>query len=193
MSRRPGTIFVLGLVCALLLRPQNTQLEDIAHLAFRVRDYDESRSFYQKLGFEQAFEFADPGKPSVSFIKINNHQFIELCEGGKDTQPGLMHICFETSDIESLGRAHLNHGLQPTETLRAGNLLFVMHDTGGQVISIPVVAWLAVLAGTPGHPSWKVSLYYYAVMFCIASVSWLSVNPQRVIVYAAAQPGGKQN
>ncbi len=77
----------------------------------------------------------------------------------------------------------------------SGTVAGFMNTVGnlGQVISIPVVAWLAVLAGTPGHPSWKVSLYYYAAMFFIASVSWLFVNPQRVIVYAAAQPAGKQN
>jgi len=115
---------------------QNSDLAGIAHVAFRVRDYEKSRTFYEKLGFEQAFEFADPGKPSVSFIKINDHQFIELYEGGKDTQPGLTHICFETSDIESLRRAYLNHGLQPTETKKilAGNLLFAMHDPEGQLL-----------------------------------------------------------
>jgi hypothetical protein len=35
----------------------------------------------------------------------------------------------------------------------------------GQMVSVPIVANLAVLAGTPGHPSWKASLYYYAAMF----------------------------
>jgi ACS family glucarate transporter-like MFS transporter len=59
----------------------------------------------------------------------------------------------------------------------------------GQVVSIPVVAWLAVLAGRPGHPSWKVSLYFNAAMFFIAALAWLFVNPRRVIVYA---PEGKE-
>ena len=59
----------------------------------------------------------------------------------------------------------------------------------GQVVSIPVVAWLAVLAGRPGHPSWKVSLYFNAAMFFIAALSWLFVNPRQVIVYA---PDGQE-
>lgn len=54
----------------------------------------------------------------------------------------------------------------------------------GQVVSIPLVAWMAVLAGEPGHPSWKVTLYFNAAMFFIAALSWLFVNPRRVIVYA---------
>ena len=53
-----------------------------------------------------------------------------------------------------------------------------------QVISVPIVAWLAVLAGEPGHPSWKASLYFYAAMFFVASICWLFVDPRRVIVYA---------
>jgi hypothetical protein len=47
-----------------------------------------------------------------------------------------------------------------------------------------------VLAGRPGHPSWKVSLYFNAAMFFIAALAWLFVNPRRVIVYA---PEGKEN
>jgi len=41
----------------------------------------------------------------------------------------------------------------------------------GQVVSIPLVAWMAVLAGEPGHPSWKVTLYFKAAMFFIAALS----------------------
>jgi hypothetical protein len=55
----------------------------------------------------------------------------------------------------------------------------------GQMVSVPIVAQLALWAGTPGHPSWKISLYYYAAMFLIASVSWIFVNPRRVIVYSS--------
>lgn len=53
-----------------------------------------------------------------------------------------------------------------------------------QVISVPLVAWLAVLAGEPGHPGWKASLYFYAAMFFVASICWLFVDPRRMIVYA---------
>jgi len=53
-----------------------------------------------------------------------------------------------------------------------------------QVVTVPLVAHIATLAGTPGHPNWKATLYYYAAMFLMASVSWLFVNPRRVIVYS---------
>jgi ACS family glucarate transporter-like MFS transporter len=72
----------------------------------------------------------------------------------------------------------------------SGTVAGFMNSIGnlGQMVSVPIVANLAVLAGTPGHPSWKVSLYYYAAMFFVASVSWILVNPGRVIVYSPANP-----
>jgi ACS family glucarate transporter-like MFS transporter len=54
----------------------------------------------------------------------------------------------------------------------------------GQVVSVPVVAWLAAITGGATHPVWKVSLYFYAAMFFVASISWLFVDPRRVIVYS---------
>jgi ACS family glucarate transporter-like MFS transporter len=67
----------------------------------------------------------------------------------------------------------------------SGTVAGVMNMLGnlGQVVTVPIAAWLAILAGTAGHPSWKVSLYYYAAMFFVSSVAWLFVNPRRVIVY----------
>jgi len=76
----------------------------------------------------------------------------------------------------------------------SGTVAGFMNTIGnlGQVISIPVVAWLAVLAGEPGHPSWKVSLYFNAAMFFVAELSSLFVNPIRVIVYAATRHNGER-
>jgi MFS transporter, ACS family, glucarate transporter len=67
----------------------------------------------------------------------------------------------------------------------SGTVAGVMNTVGnlGQVVTIPIVAWLAIFFGTAGHPAWKVSLYYYSAMFFIASAAWLFVDPRRVIVY----------
>jgi MFS family permease len=70
----------------------------------------------------------------------------------------------------------------------SGTVAGVMNSLGnlGQVVAPPVVARLALRAGTPGHPNWKTALYFYAAMFFVASISWLFVNPRRVIVYSDA-------
>lgn len=112
-------------------------LSGIAHVAFRVSDVPKSREFYQKLGFEQAFEFADPGKPPVSYMKVNDHQFIELYGRAASSQPtGLLHLCYEASDIEAVWKQYMKAALNPSENrkARAGNLLFILHDPEGQVI-----------------------------------------------------------
>src|SRR5690348_13951743 len=94
------------LIAASTLSPQTDSspaLAGIAHVAFRVADVQKSRDFYRSLGFEQAFEFTDPGKPPVSYIKINDRQFIELYGRSSESQPtGLLHVCYEAPDIESL-------------------------------------------------------------------------------------------
>ncbi len=116
---------------------QSDELAGIAHVAFRVADLEKSRQFYESLGFEKAFEFTDAGEVTEQFIKINDRQFIELYPRTQDSQSlGLMHVCFEATDIESLRAAYTKMALAPPEAkkFRAGNLLFVLHDSEGQLV-----------------------------------------------------------
>jgi MFS transporter, ACS family, glucarate transporter len=71
----------------------------------------------------------------------------------------------------------------------SGTVAGFMNSIGnlGQVVTPPIVAALAVWAGSGGQPSWRATLYYYAAMFFVASVCWLFVDPRRVIVYAAPE------
>jgi catechol 2,3-dioxygenase-like lactoylglutathione lyase family enzyme len=106
-------------------------------MAFRVADVEKSRNFYRQLGFEQAFEFADGGKTTVSYVKINDHQFIELYTRKDNSQEtGLMHFCFETDDLAAVQAAYVKEQLTPSEVkkARAGNLLFAIHDPEGQLL-----------------------------------------------------------
>jgi catechol 2,3-dioxygenase-like lactoylglutathione lyase family enzyme len=130
-------ISILALSSVMSVRAQSTDLTGIAHIALRVNDLQKSRDFYHTLGFEQAFEFTDNGKTSVAYIKVNDRQFIELIPRTSDSQPGgILHTCFEVANIESLHKAYLERGLQPTEAkkARAGNLLFVMHGPDNQLL-----------------------------------------------------------
>jgi catechol 2,3-dioxygenase-like lactoylglutathione lyase family enzyme len=123
-----------GMVCAPAASAQSRDLTGLGHVAFLVNDLSQSEMFYEKLGFQKAFEFTDAGKVTEAFVKINDRQFIELYPRIKDTQAaGLDHICFETADIASLRAAYVKHGLEPTETkkMRAGNLLFGFRDPEG--------------------------------------------------------------
>ena len=131
------TIAALGFFFAQNARAQSTDLTGIAHVALRVNDLQKSQAFYKMLGFEEAFNFTDGDKVSVSYVKVNDRQFIELIPRSSDSQPGgIVHTCFEVADIEALHKAYLERGLQPTEPkkARAGNLLFVMHGPDNQLL-----------------------------------------------------------
>src|SRR5258707_4029326 len=112
-----------------LAQIQPANLAGIAHVAIRVSDLTHSRDFYGKLGFEQAFALTKDGKTTEAFLKVNDHQFIEIYPQADPPQSiGFMHVCFEAADLEALHRAYLGRSLTPTPVKRAGagNLLFTM-------------------------------------------------------------------
>jgi catechol 2,3-dioxygenase-like lactoylglutathione lyase family enzyme len=135
-------IFALSVAAWPVSAQDRLALDGIAHVAFRVSDLPVSREFYRKLGYEQAFEFSDAAGTTVSYMKVNDRQFIELYRRGQSAkevaaQPlGLMHICFDTHDMEGLHAEYVKRELKPTDTqkARAGNLLFTMLDPEGQLL-----------------------------------------------------------
>ena len=132
--RTPSLRLALVALAALLapaLRAQGhtPPLAGVAHVAIRVKDLAASRAFYEKLGFQQAFDLERNGVPYESFIKINDHQFIELYPvDEKNPEPAFLHVCFEGVDLNAIHDDYVSHGLTPTPVRKAGagNLLFTM-------------------------------------------------------------------
>jgi catechol 2,3-dioxygenase-like lactoylglutathione lyase family enzyme len=117
---------------------QELPLLGITHVAVRVADLAKAHDFYTRvLGFDQAFVFDDAGSTTVAFLKINDRQYIELYPGPAGKAPGwLMHVCFETPDVETVRRLLLDRGLLPSKISkgRAGNLLCSLRDPDGQTV-----------------------------------------------------------
>jgi catechol 2,3-dioxygenase-like lactoylglutathione lyase family enzyme len=108
---------------------QTPPFNGVAHVAIRVRDLAAARAFYEKLGFEQAFDLSKDGVPYESFIKINDHQFLELYPATpKDPRIGFLHLCFEGVDLQAINQDYRSRGLTPNAVRKAGagNLLFTM-------------------------------------------------------------------
>jgi catechol 2,3-dioxygenase-like lactoylglutathione lyase family enzyme len=125
----------IGILLATLSWAQSPALSGIAHVAFRVADVATARAFYQKLGFEQAFEFTRDGQTTEAFIKIGDRQFIELYP--RNSQPsGLMHICYESSDLPPLYAEYVKRELKPSPVRKAGagNMLMVVRGPEDQTI-----------------------------------------------------------
>ncbi len=116
---------------------QPSNQSGIAHVALRVADLDATRAFYTRLGFEQFYERKDGERTTQVFLKVNDHQFIELYPRTDSSQPlGLMHICYESTDIQSLHTELVARGATISDIRKAGagNLLMTMTDPEGQTI-----------------------------------------------------------
>ena len=131
------TWIIPGLFYASLCWAQPPNQSGIAHVAFRVADLEAARGFFDKLGFEQFFAMTQGERTTEAFLKINDHQFIELYPQTAPSQPlGLMHVCYESSDLEALHAEYVKRGLAVSEVRKAGagNLLMTMKDPEGQTI-----------------------------------------------------------
>jgi catechol 2,3-dioxygenase-like lactoylglutathione lyase family enzyme len=112
-------------------------IHGFAHIAIRVADIAASRAFYEKLGYEQAFENNTNGTVTQAFIKVNDRQFIELYPKTQaDPTIGFLHLCFDGEDLASLYTFYVAQGLNPTQirTAGAGNLLFTLRGPENQNI-----------------------------------------------------------
>ena len=137
---RSGMSFIGGiaaLLCAGGCFAQPSSQSGIAHVAFRVADLEASRAFYNRLGFEQFYEAKQGDRTTQAFLKVNDHQFIELYPRTEASQPlGLMHVCYEASNIDTLHAELVQRGVAISDVRKAGagNLLMTMKDPEDQTI-----------------------------------------------------------
>ncbi len=115
--------------------PPNQGIIGIAHIAFRVSDLDREIAFLGKLGYEKAFTLPYGSSLEV-FVKINDHEFIELYPQTDRSQPvGWLHICYEAGDLNALQHYYATEGLNPSPVRKAaaGNLISSFNDPEGRV------------------------------------------------------------
>jgi catechol 2,3-dioxygenase-like lactoylglutathione lyase family enzyme len=113
----------------------------MAHMAYYVSDLKQARDYYEGfLGFEEAFTLKNPdGTDHVVFIKINDHQFIELYAEPVKNYGYIHDAGFETNDAKGM-RAHLaSLGVSvPANVTKneEGDLSFEFLDPSGFTIQI---------------------------------------------------------
>src|ERR1700722_6417556 len=98
-------ILLLAMLCSAtsLLRaeePVPPHIVGISHVAFWVHDMDKTLAFYKDfLGFEQPFSLTNKdGSLHLTWIKINDHQSLELFPEGTNSGDRLYHVVLETAD-----------------------------------------------------------------------------------------------
>jgi catechol 2,3-dioxygenase-like lactoylglutathione lyase family enzyme len=119
--------------------PTRPPILGVAHIAFYAHDLNRSRAFYEDfLGFAEPFSAHNPdGTLRLTWIKINDRQFVELFP---ETAPGtdrLHEISFQTADAEAMRRYLQSRGVEVPESVTVGQSKaanFAVHDPDGHKI-----------------------------------------------------------
>jgi catechol 2,3-dioxygenase-like lactoylglutathione lyase family enzyme len=113
----------------------------MAHMAYYVSDLKQARDYYEGfLGFQEAFTLKNAdGTDHVVYIKINDHQFIELYAEPVQNYGFIHDAGFETNDAKGM-RDHLaSIGVKVPATVtkdEAGDLSFEIIDPSGFTLQI---------------------------------------------------------
>jgi catechol 2,3-dioxygenase-like lactoylglutathione lyase family enzyme len=132
------TLLACAVVCAAQERPRIT---GVAHIALFVKDIDKARIFYKDLlGYEEPFSLKNAdGSLSLTFIKVNDRQYIELFPEREANSDRLNHISIETNDAEGMRKYLGSKDVKVPATVgkgRIGNANFNVADPDGHTVEI---------------------------------------------------------
>jgi len=167
-------VFLIGRMPAQeVKRPRIT---GISHVAYFVSDLPAALSFWHDLlGYDEAYGLKRPdGSVRIAFIKINDHQHIELFNEPPAVPHNMMsHICFSVDDIEQM-RAYLRSqgfDIKPgkAEKTRAGDYAFEIKDPEGTLVEFVQTLPTGKEAQAAGKflPETRISPRIYHVGFLI--------------------------
>jgi catechol 2,3-dioxygenase-like lactoylglutathione lyase family enzyme len=113
----------------------------IAHLAVFVSDLTAARGFYRDLlGFDESFTLPKPdGSVDVAFVKISDHQWIELINRPTGGEGQLDHVALSTDGAERMRDYLASRGVQVPEKVGVGptgDKSFTITDPDGHRVEI---------------------------------------------------------
>ncbi len=114
----------------------------VAHAAFFTKEVESTRQFFTGyLGFTEPFSLmAANGKDlALTFIKINDRQYVEVFPERYKGGNRMYHFAVETNDAEAMRKYLASKGVKvPENTLkgRTGNLNYFVRDPNGTICEI---------------------------------------------------------
>ena len=132
---------LLSVGAALGQQVQRPRIVGMPHVAEKVHDLEASRHFYKDfLGYSEPFSIKIDGKVWMTFIKINDRQYIELSPETSPSEPRFMHLALETDDAEALRLYMKSKGYKtsatPAKRGRIGNIGTGLEDPDGNHIDV---------------------------------------------------------
>ena len=117
-------------------QPDRPKVLGLAHMALYTADVEKSRGFYKDLlGYSEPFRIDNPdGSLALTFIKINDFQYVELFPEREKGSDRLSHIAIYTDDAERMRQYLGSRGVKVPQRVpqgRSGNSNFSIRDPDG--------------------------------------------------------------
>src|SRR5271157_3097182 len=125
--------------------PQRPKILGVAHMAIYIKDLDKTRQFYEKfLGFGEPFTLPNKDKTGtrIVFVKVNDHQYIEIFNEKDRGEGQLNHISFYTEDADKMYAYLKSKGIEVMSDKgsvgkgQTGNKNFNVKDPDGHIVEI---------------------------------------------------------
>jgi len=137
-----GFVAAIFLVVPRVGAQQRPRITGISHVGYFVSNLSASLVFWHDfLGFDESYELKKPGSDEVqiAFIKINDHQHIELFNEPPTNPPNMMsHICFTVDNVEQMKAYLRSQGIDVKAgngaKTRAGDYAFEVKDPDGMLV-----------------------------------------------------------
>jgi lactoylglutathione lyase len=118
------------------------RITGISHVGYFVSDLPKAIAFWHDfLGYDESYDLTkkDSKDIRIAFIKINDHQHIELFNEAATHPPSMMsHLCFTVDDIEQMRRFLRSKGydVKPGNggKTRTGDYAFEIKDSDGMLV-----------------------------------------------------------
>jgi lactoylglutathione lyase len=122
--------------------PQRPRITGISHVGYFVSDLPKAMGFWHDLlGYDEAYDLkkTGTGQVRIAFIKINDHQHVELFTDAPTAPPNMMsHLCFTVDDIEQMRTYLRSKGfdVKPGNggKTRTGDYAFEIKDPDGTLV-----------------------------------------------------------
>ena len=122
--------------------PERPRITGISHVGYFVSDLPKAIAFWHDfLGYDESYTLTkkDSQDIRIAFIKINDHQHIELFNEAPTHPPSMMsHLCFTVDDIEKMRTFLRAQGYKVKAgdggKTRTGDYAFEIKDPNGMLI-----------------------------------------------------------